>query len=100
MADHNYTVATSKHATTDAAGVDTITFTGTKAGFRIQNRSAVPLYYSWAPVTPVVPNGSGTVDGSYHLAAGSSDAKSAVNTTVVIKLTSTAAVSYSVETWT
>lgn len=100
MADHAYTVTTSKHATTDAAGVDTVTFSGVKAGFRIQNRSTTAgLFYSWAAASPVVPNTAGTVDGSYWLPAGASDAKSGLNSTVVVKVTSTAAVAYSAESW-
>lgn len=100
MADHAYAANYSKHATTDAGGVDTVTFSGGKVGFRIQNHSASPIYYSWAALTPVTPATDGSVDGSYYLAPGAADARTSVNNTLVVKVTSVAPAAYSVETWT
>lgn len=103
----SYSVATSKAATLTAATVDTVTVTGNKRGFRIQHRGAVgtpDIWYTWGYTTPSDPATDGSVDGSYNLAANSvdrlDDPVSRDNEAqVVIKLISTGAVAYSVETW-
>lgn len=96
-----YTASTSKHATLSAGDVDTITFTGVKAGFRIQNRSTThPLFYTWSASTPLTPSAAGTVDGSYRIEPGMADTRIALNKGVVLKITSAGAAPYSAETWT
>lgn len=103
----SYSVTNSKAATLTAATVDTVTLTGNKAGFRIQNRSSTDnIWYTFGlGSTPTSPASDGSVDGSYLLPANSSDAwddpiSRSNEASVIVKLISTGTPSYSIETWT
>lgn len=97
-----YTVALSKHGTTTAGAVDTINFSGNrKVGFRVQNRGADPLYYTWGDgATPSDPATDGSVDGSFYLDSGGQDTKFSINANLIVKVRSVSAAPYSVEAWT
>jgi hypothetical protein len=101
-----YTPTLTVHATTGAGVGDRITVTGDRAGLRIQNRSTVDgLWYAWsADGNATVPAADGSVDGSYWLPAGEADTwEDALmrrsETATDVRVISTGAVAYSVETW-
>lgn len=103
----SYSVSASKAATLTAATVDTVTVTGNKAGFRIQNLSATDrVWYTYGlGTTPTSPASDGSVDGSFCLQANSSDAwddpiSRSNEASVIVKLISTGTPFYTVETWT
>jgi hypothetical protein len=97
----------SKHGTLTANTVTTvtITFSGSKSGFRIQHRSTsstAPLWWSWgtAAADVATPTTAGA-DDTYCLPSGSPPDvfTDQVGQTLVVKLISSDALDYSVETW-
>jgi hypothetical protein len=101
-----YTPTLTQHATTAAGVGDRVTVTANIAGFRIQNRSTVDgLWYAWsADGNAAVPAADGSVDGSFYLPPGEADTwedplMRRNETATDVRVISTNAVAYSVETW-
>lgn len=96
--------ATSVHATLTANTVDTVTLTGNKTWFRVSHRTAggADIWWTWsdtgvAPTDPVV-----GANGTYNLPAGAVDREwdqisRGNESSIIVKLISTGAVAYSVE---
>lgn len=100
----SYSDPISVHATLTANTVDTVTLTGNKIWFRPVHRTAggADIWWTWsdtgvAPTDPVV-----GANGTYNLPAGAVDREwdqisRGNESSIIVKLISTGAVTYSVE---